>query len=109
VRLRIVIHDGMRWPRVAAWDLREFGAMAWDASVRGIRAAWRFLRQAIRMVRQSLCAVRGHDDMLHLERMKMSLYCARCGRMTPGWTLDDPTPNLSPERTRYLELVRRRT
>jgi len=38
-------------------------------------------------VRQFLCALRGHDALLHFEHGRMSLQCTSCGYETPGWDL----------------------
>ena len=38
-------------------------------------------------LRQCLCAVRGHDLLLHFERRRLSLRCAGCGWDSPGWTI----------------------
>ena len=37
-------------------------------------------------VRETLCALRGHDLMLHFERgRRICLRCVTCGHETPGW------------------------
>lgn len=37
-------------------------------------------------VREMLCALRGHDLMLHFENgRRVYLRCATCGHETPGW------------------------
>lgn len=37
-------------------------------------------------VREMLCALRGHDLMLHFENgRRVCLRCATCGHETPGW------------------------
>ena len=38
-------------------------------------------------VRQFLCALHGHDALLHFEGGRMSLQCTSCGYETPGWDL----------------------
>lgn len=34
-----------------------------------------------------LCAVHGHDEVLHFERGRVSLRCMTCGHESPGWTV----------------------
>lgn len=46
------------------------------------------IRRAARAVGYALCGLRGHDDVLHFEPARLSLRCLKCGRQTPGWTLD---------------------
>jgi hypothetical protein len=36
-------------------------------------------------VRQSICALHGHDSLLHFEKGRLSLLCSSCGYETPGW------------------------
>jgi hypothetical protein len=36
-------------------------------------------------VRQLICALHGHDSLLHFEQGRMSLLCSSCGYETPGW------------------------
>jgi hypothetical protein len=38
--------------------------------------------------RQALCALRGHEMMLHFGPNRLSLQCLACGAETPGWRLD---------------------
>lgn len=38
-------------------------------------------------LRQLVCAVRGHDDLLHVENGRMCLQCMSCGFESTGWTL----------------------
>lgn len=39
-------------------------------------------------MRQTICALHGHDTFLHFERDRMSLKCVSCGHESPGWELD---------------------
>lgn len=32
-----------------------------------------------------LCALRGHDTVLHFEGMRVMLRCTSCGHDSPGW------------------------
>ena len=36
-------------------------------------------------LRQYLCGLHGHDDLLHFEKGRMSLHCVSCGYQSPGW------------------------
>jgi hypothetical protein len=36
---------------------------------------------------QLVCALRGHDAILHFERDRLSLRCLNCALETPGWSL----------------------
>lgn len=36
-------------------------------------------------VRQWVCALHGHDSLLHFEQGRLSLLCSSCGHQTPGW------------------------
>jgi len=39
-------------------------------------------------VRQVLCALHGHDNLLQFEQARMYLRCVTCGHESPGWTID---------------------
>jgi hypothetical protein len=37
-------------------------------------------------IRETLCALHGHEMMLHFHRgQRVCLRCVECGRETPGW------------------------
>ena len=38
-------------------------------------------------MRQFVCGLHGHDELLQFERGRLSLKCASCGHETPGWNL----------------------
>ncbi len=38
-------------------------------------------------VRQVVCGLHGHDNLLQFERDRMFLRCVSCGHETPGWEL----------------------
>ncbi|BCS35310.1 hypothetical protein TBR22_A45370 [Luteitalea sp. TBR-22] len=47
-----------------------------------------FTEHAARMgtwLRQSLCAVNGHDKYLHVEGTRVTLRCVTCQHDSPGW------------------------
>jgi hypothetical protein len=41
-------------------------------------------------VHQRLCAMRGHDLVLHFEPHRVSLRCVDCGWDSSGWLIDRP-------------------
>jgi hypothetical protein len=44
-------------------------------------------------VRQTVCGLHGHDNLLQFEQERMFLRCASCGHETPGWELNEvPRP-----------------
>ena len=43
-------------------------------------------------MRLFFCWLFGHADFLQMDHGRMCLRCVACGRETPGWTLDRPTP-----------------
>jgi hypothetical protein len=36
-------------------------------------------------VRQALCGLHGHDDIVRFGPHRLHLECLSCGRRTPGW------------------------
>lgn len=50
----------------------------------------RRLRAAERWVQQTLCALTGHDFMIHREPGRLCLECTHCGRQTHGWAVAPP-------------------
>lgn len=69
------------------------------------------LRTWLRRTRQLLCGLRGHDQQARLHQRRIVLYCRACGHTTPGWDLGEPRllkPSASPDRPRFLELLRKR-
>ena len=46
-------------------------------------------------LRQTLCGLHGHDDLLHFEHERMSLRCASCGHETAGWELNEVKPTIT--------------
>ena len=93
MRMKIVVHD-------PAWVTRT------RAEGRDLAT---LLRNAWRRTKQLLCGMRGHDYVLKAQRRRIALHCPACGHETVGWDIADPTPKLSsPDRPRYLELLRKR-
>jgi len=50
-------------------------------------------------VHRRLCALRGHDLILHFERRRLSLQCLDCGWASAGWMVDRPRFSYTPDRT----------
>lgn len=47
-----------------------------------------------RRLGQMLCGLSGHDLVRHYEQNRVSLACASCGHVSPGWELTAPLPQL---------------
>ena len=46
------------------------------------------VREAARRARIALCALHGHDLLLHFDRgRRVCLRCVNCGHETPGWSM----------------------
>jgi hypothetical protein len=93
VRVKIAVHDP--WLTRMQAESRD----AFDS----LHAGW------VR-AKQLLCGLRGHRYELKVQQRRLSLHCSSCEHCTVGWDLSDRTPKLSgsPDRPRYLELLRRR-
>jgi len=48
-----------------------------------------FVARILIWIRQALCGLHGHDNLLHFEKERMLLQCASCGHQSPGWELND--------------------
>ena len=46
----------------------------------------------ISAARRVLCAIGGHDTLLHIEPNRISLRCVTCGHESTGWTVGEPVP-----------------
>jgi hypothetical protein len=44
--------------------------------------------QVFHRLQQGICALQGHNPLLHFETNRLSLRCANCGWHTPGWNID---------------------
>ena len=47
------------------------------------------LSQMTTKIRQRLCALHGHDALLHFDKGHISLLCTSCGHQSPGWEFGD--------------------
>jgi len=45
------------------------------------------VNQARVWLHEMLCALHGHDLVLHFERARICLRCVTCGHETPGWRI----------------------
>ena len=52
------------------------------------------VERALTVVQHAFCRLRGHDNLLHFGENRIFLRCTSCGRETPGWAIDDPSPQL---------------
>ena len=43
-------------------------------------------------VGQWLCAMRGHDSVLHFEGKRVMMRCTSCGHDSPGWEISGRAP-----------------
>ncbi len=51
-----------------------------------------FLNRAIVRIGQWLCAMRGHDSVLHFEGPRVMMRCTSCGYDSPGWEISGRAP-----------------
>ena len=93
VRVKIVLHD--------PWLTRM------QTEGRDLLAT---LHAGVTRTKQLLCGLRGHRYEMKVQQRRLSLHCHACGQSTVGWDLSDRTPKVSasPDRPRYLELLRKR-
>jgi len=65
----------------------------------------RLFAHAFDLVRQFICGLHGHDELLHFQPRRLSMRCTTCGHETPGWDLKAAAPRPALEtRTRVLRL-----
>jgi hypothetical protein len=50
--------------------------------------------RAFRRIGQFICGISGHDRVRHYEQNRVSLVCASCGHISPGWELTAPLPQV---------------
>jgi hypothetical protein len=43
-------------------------------------------------VRQMVCSLHGHDNLLQFGQDRMFLKCVSCGHESPGWSIADTPP-----------------
>ena len=52
-----------------------------------------FGTRAITRFGQWLCALRGHDSVLHFEGNRVMMRCTSCGHDSPGWEVSERRPH----------------
>ena len=43
-------------------------------------------------VRQAVCGMHGHENLLQFAQDRMFLKCVSCGHESPGWEITEPRP-----------------
>jgi len=51
-----------------------------------------FRTRVLDSMRQALCGLHGHDNLLQFEEYRVFLRCASCGHESPGWELGRARP-----------------
>lgn len=53
---------------------------------------------------QMLCAMRGHDSVLHFEGKRVMMRCTSCGHDSPGWEISGrgPRPRFEGDHRRHM-------
>src|SRR5438093_744744 len=51
-----------------------------------------FVYRLLGWVRQLMCGLHGHDNLMHFEKERVFLQCASCGHESPGWELTEAPP-----------------
>lgn len=69
---RLVHEFGVHWAPITLAHANEWG--------------WRQLVH----IHRGLCALRGHDLVLHREPRRLSVRCVDCGWESSGWIIDNP-------------------
>lgn len=63
------------------------------------------LTRIAELTRRLICAMHGHDSLLHFEHGRMSLLCSSCGYESPGWELKGARQQAAKTRPRMVRLV----
>lgn len=50
----------------------------------------------VTVLRQFVCGLSGHENLLHFGRNHLSLKCMSCGYESPGWDIKTRGENMSP-------------
>jgi hypothetical protein len=61
--------------------------------------------QVFDRVRQLMCGLHGHDNLLQFEQDRMFLRCASCGHESPGWEITEAPPVRLQDETRPRAVV----
>lgn len=65
--------------------------------------------RVLQLLGQLLCAVRGHDSVLHFEGTRVFLLCTSCGYASPGWDVGHRRPRLRFRGDPHRHVLRRST
>jgi hypothetical protein len=63
--------------------------------------------ELVTKVRQFVCGLQGHDNLLEFGRGRLSLKCVSCGHETPGWDIKGRVDTAGPALTATAERRRR--
>lgn len=88
-------------------DIQRFDSLS---SVRDLdcSASRSFLGGILRRVPQILCGLTGHNELLHFERARLSLYCLRCGDQSAGWEVGTTRVGVVAKRDGFPSFLRSR-
>ncbi len=64
------------------------------ADARRMRIGRNWVVRSFQRLGQMLCGLSGHDRVRHFEHNRVSLVCATCGHVSPGWELSAPLPQV---------------
>jgi hypothetical protein len=76
---------------------QQLTATTSDWETQGTRGTETFANRAISRFGQLLCALRGHDSVLHFEGNRVMMRCTSCGYDSPGWEVSGRRPRQSYE------------
>src|SRR5438270_9597350 len=64
-----------------------------------------FLSRFAGRVGQVMCAMRGHDSVLHFEGNRVMMRCTSCGHDSPGWEISGRAPRRRYEGDRRRHVI----
>ena len=53
-----------------------------------------FVARAVGRIGQVICAMSGHDAVMHFEGKRVMMRCTSCGHDSPGWEIEERAPRL---------------
>jgi hypothetical protein len=83
----IAAPDGLSAVRCPPSEVLAAIAEAQARRLQPIRTRDGAMTKTLKWLRQLTCGLRGHDEVLHFERNRLSLRCLSCGHQTAGWNL----------------------
>jgi hypothetical protein len=68
-----------------------------------------FVSRLASRVGQAMCAMRGHDSVLHFEGNRVMMRCTSCGHDSPGWEIGGrgPRQRFEGDRRRHVLATQR--